>query len=118
LPLERFLRLVEQAHVLDRDHRLVDEGVDQLDLPGLERLYLMTTHCDDTKYRALAKQRRSEHRPVPSMCPHACTFPQGFGLVENIANIDLTAFERGATCRPVRADSFDFASGAPVGMSP
>ena len=32
LPLERFLGLVEQAHVLDRDHRLVGEGLQQLDL--------------------------------------------------------------------------------------
>ena len=29
LPLERLLGLVEQAHVLDRDHRLVGEGLEQ-----------------------------------------------------------------------------------------
>ena len=29
LPLERFLGLVEQPHVLDRDHRLVGEGPEQ-----------------------------------------------------------------------------------------
>ena len=28
LPLERLLRLVEQAHVLDRDHRLAGEGLE------------------------------------------------------------------------------------------
>ena len=32
LLLERLLRLVEQAHVLDRDHRLVGEGLQQGDL--------------------------------------------------------------------------------------
>ncbi len=32
LPLERLLGLVEQAHVLDRDHRLVGEGLEQIDL--------------------------------------------------------------------------------------
>ena len=32
LPLERLLGLVEQAHVLDRDHRLVGEGLEQRDL--------------------------------------------------------------------------------------
>ena len=31
LPLERLLGLVEQAHVLDRDHRLVGEGPEQRD---------------------------------------------------------------------------------------
>ena len=32
LPLQRFLRLVEQPHVLDRDHGLVGEGLQQRDL--------------------------------------------------------------------------------------
>ena len=31
--LQRLFGLVEQAHVLDRDHRLVGEGLDQADLP-------------------------------------------------------------------------------------
>ena len=34
LPLQRLLGLVEQAHVLDRDHRLVGEGLQQLDWPS------------------------------------------------------------------------------------
>ena len=34
------LHLVEQPHVLDRDHRLVGEGRDQLDLLVGERLHL------------------------------------------------------------------------------
>ena len=32
LLLERLFRLVEQAHVLDGDHRLVGEGLEQRDL--------------------------------------------------------------------------------------
>ena len=32
LPLQRLLGLVEQARVLDRDHRLVGEGLQQRDL--------------------------------------------------------------------------------------
>ena len=32
LLLQRLLGLVEQPHVLDRDHRLVGEGLQQLDL--------------------------------------------------------------------------------------
>ena len=44
LPLERLLGLVEQAHVLDRDHGLVGEGLQQLDVvvgenaPGSRRV--------------------------------------------------------------------------------
>ena len=37
LALERLLGLVEQAHVLDRDHRLVGEGLQQVDLAFGER---------------------------------------------------------------------------------
>ncbi len=46
LPLERLelvgarLHLVEQPHVLDRDHRLVGKGLDQLDLLGGKRPHL------------------------------------------------------------------------------
>ncbi len=36
LLLQRFLRLVEQPHVLDRDHRLVAEGLQQLELLVVE----------------------------------------------------------------------------------
>jgi len=38
-PKQARLHLVEQAHVLDRDHRLVGEGGDQLDLFFGERLH-------------------------------------------------------------------------------
>ena len=37
LLLERLLRLGEEASVLDRDHRLVGEGADQLELASSER---------------------------------------------------------------------------------
>src|SRR4030095_14284199 len=36
LMLERFLRLVEQAHILDRDRGLIGEGLHQRDLPVRE----------------------------------------------------------------------------------
>ena len=36
LPLERFLGLVEQARVLDRDHRLLGEGLDHRDVSRRE----------------------------------------------------------------------------------
>jgi hypothetical protein len=37
LALERFLRLVEQTDVLDRDHRLVGEGLQQVFVPAQDR---------------------------------------------------------------------------------
>ena len=57
LPLERLLGLVEQAHVLDRDHRLVGEGLEQLDLVLRERSGLApgdADHADRRRPRAAA----------------------------------------------------------------
>ena len=54
----RFLDLVEQPHVLDRDHRLVGEGGDQLDLLVGERLApsvrVSDEHADRRRPRAAA----------------------------------------------------------------
>src|SRR5262249_60150888 len=57
------LDFVEQAHVLDRDHRLVGEGGEQLDLLVGERrdLRLPLTYCAER--HALAQQGYSQHRP-------------------------------------------------------
>ena len=42
------LRLVEQPGVLDRDHGLVGEGLQQLDMMGRERPGLDARDSDDT----------------------------------------------------------------------
>ena len=64
LLLERFgqravprLQLGEQPHVLDRDHRLVGEGLENLDLPVREWAGLTSQHDDATDGRALALHR-------------------------------------------------------------
>src|SRR5262249_3854733 len=48
------LHLVEQAHVLDRDHRLVGEGGDEFDLSVAERLNLRARQCQHAYWTALA----------------------------------------------------------------
>ena len=66
-------QFVEQAHVLDRDHRLVSEGLEQRDLLGRERLDLgPPIDHDDAQRRALAQERRCDHCPGedPGL-PHA-----------------------------------------------
>ena len=67
LLLERFLRLVEQAHVLDRDHRLVGEGLEQLDLLSGESAPRFHGRRTIAPMRlAVAQHRHAEHRaPVP-----------------------------------------------------
>ena len=62
------LHLVEQAHVLDRDHRLVGEGLDQLDLLVGERPHGFTLQNDHPDGDSFAQQRDSqascEHRQL------------------------------------------------------
>ena len=64
LLLERFLRFVEQAHVLDRDHRLVGEGSDQRDLLVVERHGLAPSGDDRADHLAGAHHRRADLRVV------------------------------------------------------
>jgi hypothetical protein len=57
------LHLLEEPHVLDRDHRLVSEGGDQLDLPG-ERAHHATHQDDHADRHAFAQQRNAKQRAV------------------------------------------------------
>ena len=68
LALERFLRFVKQAHVLDRDHRLVGEGLKQRDLLFGERPVFLAPDHDDADRRVLAQERHREHRAIPARC--------------------------------------------------
>ena len=58
------LHLVEQAHVLDRDHRLVGEGGHQLDLLVGERPYRLALQNDDPDRRSFPHERDTEHGPT------------------------------------------------------
>ena len=58
------LELREQPHVLDGDHRLVGERLEERDLLGREGMDLgPTMDEDDAQRRALAQQRRSHDCP-------------------------------------------------------
>ena len=58
------LQLGEQADVLDRDDRLVGEGLEQRDLLVGERANLLATDEDGADGRAVAEQRHGEDGPV------------------------------------------------------
>ena len=51
------LDLLEQPHVLDRDHGLIGEGLEQFDLLGGERLHVRAAQADDA--RALCRPARA-----------------------------------------------------------
>ena len=58
--LQRLLGLVEQPHVLDRDHRLVGEGLQQRDLLVGERAGVGRGRRDAADRPALAQQRHEQ----------------------------------------------------------
>ena len=62
LLLERLLRLVEEAHVLDPDRRLAGERLDQRDLLGAERSRLVAPQCEHADRTILAHQRDAHDR--------------------------------------------------------
>ena len=58
------MHLVEQARVLDRDHRLSGEVLDQFNLPVGERFNLGLENGDNAQQCLFAHHRNSEHRSV------------------------------------------------------
>src|SRR5262249_6089783 len=57
---ERFTKLIEQAHVLDGDHGLVSEGLDQLNLLLTEAPRLITNNSKDADDLPLAHEGHPE----------------------------------------------------------
>ena len=70
LALERLLRLVEEAHVLDRDHRLIRERPHQGDLAIGEWPHHQARHDQDPDRRAVAKHRNGEQASRPDRLRH------------------------------------------------
>ena len=63
MPFEACLRLVEQAHVLDRDRGLVREGPDELDLPRRECADCLARDDKRAERSAFAHHRDSKNGP-------------------------------------------------------
>ena len=60
LPLERLLRLVEEARILDGDHRLVAEGFRLGDFLQAETVRFASAHGEKTDAVAVAQERKIE----------------------------------------------------------
>jgi hypothetical protein len=58
------LELGEQPHVLDRDHRLVGEGLEESGLPRSEEMNLSAPDEDDANRDAFSRQGDRKHSPV------------------------------------------------------
>jgi len=61
LPLQRLLRLVQQPHVLDRDDRLISEGLEQVDLALRRGTRTRPGNHDGADRGAVLEQRGAEH---------------------------------------------------------
>ena len=93
------LHLVEQAHVLDRDHRLVGEGLDQLDLLVGERPHGFTLQNDHPDGDSFAQQGDSQHRVnTANFC---CAGHFEIRVCQDVGNVnDSTLRYRTANDRP------------------
>ena len=79
------LHRLEQPHVLDRDHRLVGEGRDQLDLPVGERPHRRAHQRRSPDRNSFSQQRDGENRAKPPSSDPRCTI---FGIGENVGDVD------------------------------
>src|SRR5262249_52422877 len=62
LLVEGLLDLIEQPHILDRDHRLVAKGCRKFDLSARERRHCGTRQREDTDGHSFSQQRNSQQR--------------------------------------------------------
>ena len=90
------LHLVEQPHILDRDHRLVSECGHQLDLLVGERPRHRTDQDDYPNRRFLAHQRDPE--PGANGCDLLSRQEGIFGVGQNVGNVDRAPLVQSAPC--------------------
>src|SRR5262249_56095219 len=74
LLLQRLAQLVEQARVLDRDRRLISEGLEQRDLLVGKRINFGTAKLNCSDRHPPAKQWNTGRRPVPQPFPERASF--------------------------------------------
>src|SRR5262249_1322914 len=68
--------LLEQSHVLDRDHRLVGEGGDQLDLLVGKRPHLGATNHENANGLVLPQQGSGENGPEAEAARACAAIPE------------------------------------------
>ncbi len=95
------LQLVEQPHVLDRDHRLVGEGLEQRDLVVGEPAGLAAGHRDRPDRLVVTEQR---HRHPASVATDTSGGVRGFGqsgIGVGVGDIERRSIANGLGVRPL-----------------
>ncbi len=102
LLLQRLLGLVEQPHVLDRDHRLVGEGLEQPDVLFGEGPHLGASHQDRAEGASFAHQRHRKSGAMTILAREFLPEPKLLSRVLQIRDVhrppvdDGTPHHRGA----------------------
>ncbi len=86
LSLQRLFGLVEQAHVLDRDHGLVSKGFEQIDVVLRHLAGLVPGNVDDARRRTVFEHRHG--KPAPPAARLRCFFEAVPRISQNIFNHD------------------------------
>ena len=100
LLLQRLLLFGDQPRVFDRDHRLIGEGADKLDLPVGERLDPLAREHDEPDHVTFAQQRHAKRGPLLAQGDRSSRVVWIGG---NIVNMHDAALKRGS-----RADTASF----------
>ena len=114
------LELLEQADVLDRDHRLGGEGLEQLDLLVRERPRARPPDEDAAQGRAVPQERHHEDCPDPIVVQAKLHEPAEAGTDggAQVPHVDRPLLENRAADRRVRPDGVRVAEPLRAGKQP
>jgi hypothetical protein len=104
LLLQRFTQFAEQARILDGDHGLVSEGLDQLNLLIRKRLYFKSAEHDCANGFALSQQRSGQYRSVAKAKRHLATVRKFINGCFKVVYVDWYAINDGAPSDPPATD--------------
>ena len=98
------LHLVEQAHIADRDHRLIGEGLQQRDLLFAEGMHLDAAHDDRADTLALARQRHREDGAVAHAPRELPAVGEFLAFLRQVMDMDRPLVDEGAPDHPLAVD--------------
>ncbi len=104
LLLQRFLGLVEQTDVLDRNHRLGGEGLHQSRLLVGKRAYFGTADGYRPDWYSLAQQRGREYGPDPDFPRTLAPLGESLLFGEYIVYVELSSLMDGQARHPIARD--------------
>src|SRR5262245_34404788 len=96
------LNLLEQPHILDRDHGLGGKCLQELDLLIREGTYLLSPNQNRSYGNSLAEQRRCERGPMAKALRVVPAFRKfGFRLCREVVDMDGLPVNHGSPGYPI-----------------